>query len=109
MTHLYVVEDLLEGEGHATTDDEGVDLVQHVFDKLDLVGNLGTTEDSKERSLGALENLGEVLELLLHEETSGTLGELNADHGGVGSVGGSEATISVRSALRSARTHASLM
>ena len=68
-------------------------MVQHVLNELDLVGDLGTTEDGKERSLGALEDLRKVLELLLHEETGGSLGELNADHRGVGSVGGSEAVV----------------
>ncbi len=65
-------------------------LVQHVLDQLDLVGNLGSTEDSQERPLGALEHLGKVLELLLHQETGGSLRQLHADHGGVGSVGGTE-------------------
>jgi hypothetical protein len=38
-----------------------------------------------------LEDLGKVLEFLLHEETGGTLGQLDADHGRVGAVGGTEA------------------
>ena len=94
-THLDVVKSLLESESHTTADDQGVDLVKHVLDKLDLVGNLGTTEDGKERTLGLLEDLGEVLELLLHEEARGALRELDADHGRVGTVGSSEAAMSV--------------
>lgn len=70
-------------------------LVQHVLDELDLVGDLGTTEDGQEWSLWALEHFGKVLELLLHEESSGSLGELDADHGRVRSVSGTKASIYV--------------
>ena len=94
-TDLDVVKSLLESEGHATADDERVDLVKHVVNELNLVGNLGTTEDGKERPLGALESLSEELELLLHEVASSTLGELNTDHGGVGTVGGTESVVDV--------------
>jgi hypothetical protein len=66
-------------------------LVKHALDELDLVGDLGATEDGKERPVGVLEDLGKVLEFLLHEETGGTLGQLDADHGRVGAVGGTEA------------------
>ncbi|KAI6777240.1 hypothetical protein HG530_001185 [Fusarium avenaceum] len=81
-----VLEGLLEGEGHATADDEGVDLVKEVVDELDLVGDLGTTEDGKEGALRLLEGLGEVLKLLLDEETGSLLGEVDTDHGGVSTV-----------------------
>lgn len=89
----HVLEGLLEGEGHATADDEGVDLVEQVVDQLDLVGNLGTAENGEEGALGRLENLGEVLELLLHEETGGLDREVNANHGGVGAVGSAESIV----------------
>ena len=97
-THLDVVEDLLEGEGHSTADDESVDLVEHVLDKLDLVRDLGTAEDGKERSLGALENLGKVLELLLHEESGGSLRKLHANHRRVSSVSSAETGVSATQA-----------
>jgi hypothetical protein len=90
-----VLEGLLEGEGHATADDEGVDLVKEVVDKLDLVGDLGTTEDGQEGALRVLEGLGEVLKLLLDEEAGGLLGEVDTDHGGVGTVGSAESVVDV--------------
>ena len=50
--YLHVVEDLEEGEGHASADDHLVDLVQHVVDQLDLVLHLspeGGTGRERER------------------------------------------------------------
>lgn len=88
-----VLEGLLEGEGHATADNEGVDLVKEVVDELDLVGDLGTTEDGKEGALRLLEGLGEVLKLLLDEETGSLLGEVNTDHGGVSTVSSAESVV----------------
>lgn len=73
----------------------GAYLVQHVLNQLDLVRNLCTTKNSKEGSFWTLEGFGEVLELLLHQETSGTLRELDADHTGVRSVSSSECVINV--------------
>lgn len=70
-------------------------LVEHVLDQLDLVGNLGTTENSKEGAFGRLESLGEEFELLLDEETGGTLGQLDTDHAGVGAVGSAERVVHV--------------
>lgn len=103
--HLDIVQGLLEGERHTTTNDQSVDLssayahdlrhsvylVEHVLNKLDLVGNLGSTENSEERSFGVLENFGKVFKFLLHQETGSSLGELDANHGRMGSVGGTEA------------------
>lgn len=88
-----VLEGLLEGKGHATADDEGVDLVQQVVDELDLVRDLGTAEDGKEGALRRLESLGEVVELLFHEEASSLLGEVDTDHGRVGTVGGAKGVV----------------
>lgn len=93
VTDLDVLQGLLEGEGHATGDDQAVDLGQQVVDQLDLVGDLGTTKDGQERARGALKSLGEVLELLLHEEARGLLGQVNTDHRAVGTVGSSERII----------------
>ncbi|KAJ6445317.1 hypothetical protein O9K51_00076 [Purpureocillium lavendulum] len=77
----HAVERLLEGEGHAAADDERVDLVEQVVDELDLVRDLGAAEDGQEGALRRLERLGEVVELLLHEEAGGLLGQVDADHG----------------------------
>lgn len=88
-----VLEGFLEGESHTTADDEGVDLVKEIVNELDLVGDLGTTEDGKEGALRLLKGLGEVLELLLDEETGGLLGEVDTDHGGVGTVSSAESVV----------------
>lgn len=90
---LDALKSLLEGEGHATTDDERVDLAEKVVDQLDLVADLGTSEDGEEWALGALNGLGEVLELLLHEEAGGLLWSVDTDHGAVGAVGSSESVV----------------
>lgn len=87
------LEGLLEGESHTTADDQGVDLVKEVVDELNLVGDLGTTEDGEERTLGLLESLGEVLKLLLDEETGGFLGQVDTDHGGVSTVSSAESVV----------------
>ena len=39
---LDIGEDLLEGEGHASADDDAVDTRQEVLDEQDLVADLGT-------------------------------------------------------------------
>lgn len=88
-----VLESLLEGESHTTADDEGVDLVEEVVDELDLVRDLGTTEDGKEGSLGLLKSLSKVVKLLLHEETGSLLGQVDTDHGGVGTVSSAKSIV----------------
>lgn len=93
VTDFDVLKGLLEGESHTTGDDQAVDFGEKVVDELDLVRNLGTSEDSEERALGAFQGLGKVVEFLLDEETGSLLGELNSDHGAVGTVGGSESVI----------------
>lgn len=90
-----ILERLLEGEGHAAADNQDVDLVEQVVDQLDLVADLGATEDSEEGALGLLQRLREVVELLLHEESGGLLGEVDADHGAVATVGGAEGVVDV--------------
>jgi hypothetical protein len=90
---LDALEGLLEGKRHATADDDRVDLGEKVVDQLDLVADLGTSEDGEEWALRALNGLGEVLELLLHEEAGGLLWGVNTDHGAVGAVGGSESIV----------------
>lgn len=87
------LESLLEGESHATANDEGIDLVQQVVDELDLVRDLGTSEDGEEGTLRSFESLGKVVELLLHEETGSLLWEVDTDHGGVSTVGSTESII----------------
>ena len=93
VTDLHVLEGLLEGEGHTTANDEAVDLAEKVVNELDLVRDLGTTEDGKERTLGLLESLGEVIELLLDEEAGSLLGEVDTNHGAVSAVSGTESVV----------------
>lgn len=93
VTNLHVLKSLLEGESHTTTDDEAVDLAEEVVNELNLVRDLGTTEDGKEGTLGLLKGLSEVVELLLDEETGGLLGEVDTDHGAVGTVSGTESIV----------------
>lgn len=62
---------------------------------MDLVRDLGSTEDGEEGLLGRLEDLGKVLKLLGHEETSSLLGEVDTDHGRVGAVSGSKGVVDV--------------
>ena len=121
LSDFYTLDNLLEGESHSSADDERVDLkdhktalqvppsatsyttpnprpthlIQHVVNQLNLVLNLGTSEDGKERPLGGLERLGEELQLLLHQEPGGSLGQLNTDHGRVSSVGSTERVVDV--------------
>lgn len=72
---------------------ENAHLVNQVLNKLDLVRDLGSTEDGEEGLLGVLKDLGEVLELLGHEESGGLLREVDTDHTRVGAVGGSEGVV----------------
>ena len=90
---LDVLKGLLEGESHATSNDQAVNLGQQVVNQLNLVRDLGTTEDSKEGALRVLEGFGEVLQLFLHEETGSLLRQLNANHGAVSTVGGTEGIV----------------
>lgn len=91
----HVLVSLLEGEGHATTDDETVNLGDQVVDKLNLVADLGAAKDSKERTLGVLKSLAEVAKLLAHEETSSSLRGLDTNHGRVGTVSSAEGVVDV--------------
>lgn len=93
VANLDALKGLLEGERHATADDERVDLAEKVIDQLDLVADLGTSKDGEEWALRALNGLGEVLELLLHEESGGLLWGVDTDHGAVGAVGSSESVV----------------
>lgn len=95
ITHGYFVEDFCKGESHATADDEGIDLVEHVFDELDLVGYFGTAEDCKEGAIWTLEDLCKVFEFLFHEETGSLFWEVDANHTSVGTVCSAKGIIDV--------------
>lgn len=57
-------------------------------------------EDSKEGALRTLEDLSKVLELLLHKETGGALGQLNTDHGGMSTMSSAERVVDVHVSKR---------
>ena len=85
-----------EGVGHPAAEDEQVDLGEQVVDDGDLVGHLGTAEDGCEWALGRLEELGEHLELTLHQETGIRRQKLGDPDGrGMRPVGGPERVVDV--------------
>merc|ERR1711965_729506 len=94
-TNLSTIENLIEGESHTTTNDHFIDDIEHVVDKLNLILDLGTSHDDSKGSLRAIENLGEILELLLQKETSGLGLDVNSDHRGVSSVCSTECIINI--------------
>ena len=68
---------LEESKCHASTNDKLVNLVQHVVDQLDLVSNLGSTQDGQEGPWRVVQGLVEVCQLLLQEETRSSVKELS--------------------------------
>ena len=58
---------------HAAADDDCVNLVDHVADDADLVGDLRAADDGDERTLRVLERLADVVDLFLHQEASDRL------------------------------------
>ena len=88
---------LQEGENHATTQDELVDLLKHRLDDGDLGGDLGATDDGSEGALGLVDGTLEVVELLL-EKVAGDGGlEVGGDTlgGAVGAVSSAEGVVDV--------------
>ena len=93
VTDLHAIGNLEEGEGHSAGDDHLVDLVEEVVDELDLVSDLGTTEDGEEWPPWSLDDWDEGIELGLDEVTGGLDWEVNADHGAVSTVSSSESIV----------------
>ena len=84
----------IEGMSHAAADDDFVDLLDHVADDADLIGNLGTADDSHERMLGSLKGLADVVDLFFHEETGNHFHILsNAGVGSMAAMGNTESVI----------------
>ena len=59
---------LVEGEDHASTDEDGLALLHEGLEDRELGGDLGSTDDGGEGSLGVVDGAVEVLELLLDEK-----------------------------------------
>lgn len=74
---------------------EQSDLVQHTLNQLNLIGNLCTAEDRKERTFRPLQRLGEELEFFFDEESRGTLREFYPNHTGMGPMGGPKRIVHV--------------
>ena len=53
---------------HAAADDDRVNLLDHIADDTDLVGDLRPADDRNERMLRVLERLADVVDLLLHQK-----------------------------------------
>lgn len=95
VTDLEAMDLFQEGESHTSAHNHLVDSVEEVHDQLQLVLDLGSSENHGERLFRGLEHLGEVLDFLLKEETGSSLGEVDTDHGAVSSVGGSESVVDI--------------
>mmetsp|Transcript_4296 Transcript_4296/g.10553 ORF Transcript_4296/g.10553 Transcript_4296/m.10553 type:complete len:294 (-) Transcript_4296:55-936(-) len=90
-----VVHSFLEGVRHTTTNDHHVYLVQEVHNQLDLIRNLGTTKNGKERTHRFVECLGKVGELLVHEQTSSTLRKIHTNHRTVSTVSSTKGIVHI--------------
>ena len=60
---------LEESECHASTDDQLIHLVQHIVDQLDLVSDLGSSQDGQKWSWGIVQCFVEVGQLFLQKES----------------------------------------
>mmetsp|Transcript_24291 Transcript_24291/g.76681 ORF Transcript_24291/g.76681 Transcript_24291/m.76681 type:complete len:426 (-) Transcript_24291:71-1348(-) len=91
----HVVADLQEGVGHAAANDHLVDLVQHVHDELDLVADLGTTQDGEDGLRRGFQDLRKGVELLGHQTAGALYVKTLANHGAVRAVGGAKGVVAV--------------
>ena len=91
----HVVENFLEGEGHATHDHQRIHLVEQVVDELNFVRDLRAAEDGEQRALRVVEHRAERVELFLHKITARALGQLHAGHRTVVAMGRAEGVIDI--------------
>ena len=90
-----------EGVGHRAADQDLVTDAQQVVDHVDLVADLGPAQDRDEGPLGVFEGVGQVLDLLLHQQAHhrglalGLHGLRHGVHAGLGAVGGAEGVVAV--------------
>src|SRR4029450_3269302 len=71
---------LLKREGHPTSDDNFVGLVEEVSNERNFVGHLCSAEDGKHQSLRVFENRSKGIEFLLHEKAGDLIRQIYADH-----------------------------
>ena len=91
--YLDSFEGLFEGEGHATTDDEGVDFSDKIINQLNLIRNFCPTENGQEWSFRFLECFSKVFKFLLHKEPRSPLREINPDHRRMSTMCGSKGIV----------------
>ncbi len=85
-----------EGVGHAAADDEGVDAIHEVLEDPELVRDLGTADDGRERLGRRLEQRRERDDLALHEQAGvGRQVGRHADRRGVGTMRRAEGIVDV--------------
>ena len=83
-----------EGIGHATADDERVDLLKQVIDDVQLVGNLCAAENRDKRTLRIGKGLAHDGDFLLHQiAADGGQVICNTGRGGVRAVRGAEGVV----------------
>ena len=80
VSNRHVFEDFFEGVGHAAANDDFVGGLDEVANERDFIGDLGTAEDGQEWPLRVVENGGEGIEFLLHEE-AGDFREIDSHDG----------------------------
>mmetsp|Transcript_53924 Transcript_53924/g.109701 ORF Transcript_53924/g.109701 Transcript_53924/m.109701 type:complete len:383 (+) Transcript_53924:568-1716(+) len=87
-----------EGESHATSNDHSIYLVQHVLNQLDLVADLGSSQNGTDWADWRIQNLCEGLQLLGHEEARALHRIALSHHRAVSTVGSAKgiATVDVR-------------
>lgn len=93
--NLHIIQHLLERKRHSTTNNQTVHLIQHILNQLNLIANLRTSQDRQERPLRALQRRGEVLQLLLDQESRSLLRQIHAHHRRVCAVCGAEGVVDV--------------
>lgn len=91
-TDFHIVNDLQEGVGHSSSDDNLVDLGNQRLNNLDLVLNLGTSQNSDKWALRIFQNHAKIVEFLLEKET-GALLKVYTDHGGMDTMGSSKSIV----------------
>ena len=89
-----------EGVTHAATDQNGVSLTNQVVNHGKLIGNLSTTHDHDEGTLGVVQGLSQNVDFLLHQVTQ-VCGQTlsNVVHGGMLAVNRTEGVVHVGAVL----------
>ena len=101
-----------EGVTHAATDDEVVDLADEVLEDGELGGDLGASDDGRQRALGLVEYMVDGLDLAFHQVAEHlVIREILGDEGGggVSAVSGTESVVDVAVGIGSEMLHELLL